>query len=410
MITKANIQSRLTFWMLGLICVFLPTGLFVPVFIAVLFANWLVQGDFANKFSAVPKRPLLLFAGLYLVYVVGLLFTQNIESGWFDLEVKLSLLIFPIVLLTTNLTGKQYSILLSVFILGNCVAALICFANALLKYFINGEAHFFYGTFSIFLHPSYFAMYLNFCVVIVLLSFSKLTFSIAVSKGWKITVLVFLSAIIFLLSSKAGLITLVLIYVIALLAFVYSSKKYLIGVGVLLLMSGSFYLLLKNVPEVAGRFNNSLKIFSETQVDKTSSESNSVRLFIWQKDIEVIKENLWTGVGTGDVKDELLKKYIEAGITGAYKTDLATNKIISVLNAHNQFFQTFIAIGLLGFLLFIIGFIYPFILSVKNKNYVYMCFLFIIIVNFLTESMLETQAGVLFYAFFNSLLYKVEPV
>ena len=73
-------------------------------------------------------------------------------------------------------------------------------------------------------------------------------------------------------------------------------------------------------------------------------------------------------------------------------------------NFHNQYLQTFGAIGIFGFLLlcYLLG--YPFILSIKNKDYLVISFLFIVGGSFLTESMFERQAGVAFFTIFYVLL------
>jgi O-antigen ligase len=400
------IQPQLHFWLCCLISFFLPLGFLVPVFIIIQLANWLLEGRLRQKFSTAPKFPLLIFVGLYVLYMAGMLFTQNTDAGWFDLQVKLSLLIFPVVLLTGAINNKQYSAILLSFIAGNALAAMVCLAGAIVDYILNNQAHFFYGTFSLFLHPGYFAMYIDFCILILLLSFITDQYTLAISTSAKITFIVFFSCIVFLLSSKAGLIVLTLIYLMALVAFVIRSGKYIVGIASLLIAGIGIYMLIKNVPEVGGRFKNVVNVYNEEKVDKTSAESNSIRILVWQKDIKLIKENLLTGVGTGDVKDELVEKYKADGITGAYSIDPLTNKVTKALNAHSQFFQTFIAIGIVGFIFFIAGFICPTINSVRKGNYLYMGFLLIIVLNFATESMLETQAGVMFYAFFNALLYK----
>ncbi|HHZ64630.1 MAG TPA: hypothetical protein EYN51_03880 [Flavobacteriales bacterium] len=58
--------------------------------------------------------------------------------------------------------------------------------------------------------------------------------------------------------------------------------------------------------------------------------------------------------------------------------------------------------GAVGFLLLIGGILAPLVQSIGRKKYVYLFFLLIIALNSLTESILEVQAGVIFYAFFNS--------
>ena len=100
-------------------------------------------------------------------------------------------------------------------------------------------------------------------------------------------------------------------------------------------------------------------------------------------------------MGTGDSKDELLKEYEKQGMAGAIE-----NK----LNTHNEYYQVIVGIGVIGFVLFLLSIFIPLGFAFKSNNVFYMFFILIIIFNFLSESMLETQAGVMFYAFFNSLL------
>ncbi|MBL7893355.1 MAG: hypothetical protein JNL63_12045, partial [Bacteroidia bacterium] len=134
--------------------------------------NWILEGRFDEKFSNVPLLPISLFAGLFVVYVFGMVFTQNTDAGWFDLQVKLSMLVFPVLLLTGTFGIRQYSTILLCFIAGNVFTSLICLGSSIYDYVLTNEVHFFYGAFSLFLHPGYSAMYIDLCIVILLLSFS----------------------------------------------------------------------------------------------------------------------------------------------------------------------------------------------------------------------------------------------
>jgi O-antigen ligase len=133
--------------------------------------------------------------------------------------------------------------------------------------------------------------------------------------------------------------------------------------------------------------------------DKNSEESTASRIAVWQAALEIISENFMTGTGTGDVKDALIKKYSEKGMSFAREMKL---------NAHNQFIQTFAAVGVIGFIILLSSFFFTTLYAWKRKKYFYLIFLLLAFVNFTTESMLETQAGVVFYAFFNSVLLFTE--
>ncbi len=94
-------------------------------------------------------------------------------------------------------------------------------------------------------------------------------------------------------------------------------------------------------------------------------------------------------------KLKVIVEYEKLGMKGALEHKL---------NAHNEFYQVFISLGLIGFIFLILSLILPLFFAIKTNNGIYILFLVIVILNFLPESMLETQAGVMFYAFFNSLL------
>lgn len=106
----------------------------------------------------------------------------------------------------------------------------------------------------------------------------------------------------------------------------------------------------------------------------------------------IVKDNVWLGVGTGDVPDAFEAKYKKINSRLAPENRK---------RGHNQFLTLFIAFGLVGLLIWLISFIYP-ILKVVKDRYVYGAFLVISLLSFLGEDTLETQAGVTLFAFFNS--------
>lgn len=102
-------------------------------------------------------------------------------------------------------------------------------------------------------------------------------------------------------------------------------------------------------------------------------------------------DNLPWGVGTGDVKDEITKYYLSKG-----------SKIITTqyLNAHNQFAQTTIALGIPGLSVLLSFFAFGFITAYRKRDIIFLCFLLLMSIQMLFESMLEQQAGVIFITLF----------
>jgi len=125
-------------------------------------------------------------------------------------------------------------------------------------------------------------------------------------------------------------------------------------------------------------------------------ESTGSRILVWQSGWQIIQEHPFFGVGTGDVKDALLEEYSHKGIKYAYSRRL---------NAHNQYLQTYLSVGLIGFLVLVAMLVWPGILAFRRKNYIYFFFILLVSMNILVESMFECQAGIVFYAFFNAVLF-----
>jgi uncharacterized membrane protein YiaA len=73
-------------------------------------------------------------------------------------------------------------------------------------------------------------------------------------------------------------------------------------------------------------------------------------------------------------------------------------------HAHNQFLGISVALGLIGFIVFIVGLIYPAVVLSGFKDYYFGIFFLIMIISMFSDDTLETQAGVTLFTFFYSLL------
>lgn len=135
----------------------------------------------------------------------------------------------------------------------------------------------------------------------------------------------------------------------------------------------------------------------ELDVYKNGGDPNghslTQRFEFWKAALGIIKEHLIFGVGTGDIQKAFEQQY-----------DKVNSPLLKEwrLRSHNQYLSITVAFGLVGLIWFLITLFYPMVLMGKTFDYLYVTFLLIAIVSFLTEDTLETQAGVTFYAFFNS--------
>ncbi|MEI6020033.1 MAG: O-antigen ligase family protein, partial [Bacteroidota bacterium] len=142
----------------------------------------------------------------------------------------------------------------------------------------------------------------------------------------------------------------------------------------------------------------SITNISLTDIDKTSKESTTVRILIWQQAMELSLQKPIFGLGVGDANDQLYQAYANNGLSGALQYHL---------NAHNQYLQTLLGMGLFGLLLMFHFTWMQLFSALRSKRFILFVFAFLISFNFLVESMLQTAAGVLFFCFFYCFLHNV---
>ena len=408
MMKKKVIFNYTYFYLILSLVLFIPLyKRFIPFLIALIVLNWFIEFDFINKFKRLinshNRLCILSFSVLYIFYLIGLLYSSNFDYALFDLEVKLSLLLFPLVFSTIDqsiFTPRRIVYVFAVFIAGCFIGTLVCFGNAVYNFIqTNSVDYFYYINLSIFHHPSYFAMYLNFAIALII--YFLLTNWKQNLNKWKIGALslliIYFLVFIILLSSKAGMLSLIIIFLLTVSYLIIFEKKYYMGTLIFFMVCVLFIGAFKLFPKSLNRIIIAQEVVeNRNQIESGTSEGTAERLLIWENSLEIIRNNFLFGVGTGDVKDHLLGKYKENEITHAEKEEF---------NAHNQYLQTFISLGLFGFLILLLSLILPLAYAIKNKQFIYVFFLIIFSLNLLVESMFETQAGVIFYAFFNSFLF-----
>ena len=383
-------------------------GRIVPVFIGIMVLNWLIDGRFLYfikrmKFEK-DRIYTFSFASIYILYLAGLIHTVNFDYGWFDLEIKLSLFIFPLVFATSPwplFSPHRTMLILWAFAAGCISGALILLGHASInEYSFGVSGTFYYMKLAWFFHPSYLSIYYNFAIGILILKLLQTNHDYPVRSLLLVGSILFLAVMIILLSSKAGLLTLALIILLA--AFYSWKRMKLKWQGLIILGSGVFLFVLGYwlVPVAFSRISAiSHAVTSQPEKGRVQSESNADRMAVWVTAIEIIEKNYLFGVGTGDVKDALMEGYKKNRLLPAYEHKF---------NAHNQYLQTFVTLGLGGFLVLVAILLLPALRALKSRQDLYFIFLLMFALNILFESMLEIQAGVVFYAFFNAFLFSVK--
>lgn len=334
---------------------------------------------------------MLLFYGLHLI---GMLYTENLERGWFDLEVKLSLVAFPLAFVGFRfLRATNYKRTLRMFVYGTVSASLMCLIQSAYKYYVLDLPyyHFLTSRFSFIIHPSYFALYNIFSILIL----TRLEWPFAGKKPLRITMIgfmfLFLSVSVLLTGSKTGFLMWIIISLSITVVFIKIAKhKWLPVVGLALIMS-VIGVIFQNAPLLRSKVINVLNVAQSNELDPKATESTAARALVYDSAIEIIKHQNWYGQGTGDFQDALDRAYNEKGYEFA---------ALRHLNAHNLFLQTWVALGIPGTVMLAGLFITLLILAIKHREPLMLGFTLIFIIISLTESTFYVQAGVVFFAFF----------
>jgi len=337
------------------------------------------------------KGPALWFIAYYVLLFMGLLWTENLPFALSKLENKLAFVLMPVLLFFavrkwSNVEWKQLLVYSLLFTL--VMYEILALRRFMVQSQTSWQFEFLASRFSIFMHRSYFACYL---VIGIVLLFENLrsTFSV-----FSVLLIFFFSLGVLQTESKAGILCLIFVFVFQLARVINSKNNRLLWI-----LSSSFLILISvilttNNP-IRTRFET---MWSSIENSKTKNnntvESNSARIIMWNTSVDVWKDNFLFGVGTGDYDDALTEKNRQYKNLG-----VASER----LNAHNQFLNTGVQLGLIGvvvlFMIFLSAYFNP------TKSVWYTLILVVFFINFLVESFLETQAGIILFCILLLLFY-----
>ncbi len=134
---------------------------------------------------------------------------------------------------------------------------------------------------------------------------------------------------------------------------------------------------------------------SKKNYNYTTSEQS--RILTYRTCLKLFFESPILGYGVGDANEELLIEYIRSD----YQTNAQNN-----YNAHNQYFQTTLQVGIAGLLLLLL----PLISIIRRHKNVYgVAMFFVLAGSLLFESILLRYNGIIFFAILTPLLIKRAP-
>jgi len=381
-------KDNLTQWMNNLLVVyafFLPISqsfkATVFVYILLLF---IIRGDVLSHIKkSLENKVVKAFLYFFLIYVIGLLWTEDISEGLDNIKsIKygLYLIVFYCVV-----DGRYISKVISAFIIGMLISELTSYGMLLgiMPWSLDILGIHFYAAQTIG-DPSPFLNHIHYGVAlafVVLLLAQKIVYS---NNTTFIKILMSIFVItatmnIFLTGGRTGYVTFALLIIIVAISYL---KKYsillLVGICIVFTLAYNTSPLFKK--RVIQSETNIIKLF-EKEPDFTTSIGQRAGLVYYG--YQVAKDNLLLGVGTGDSMNEI-KKLAPLKYTAIQEHE----------HEHNQFLHVFISLGLVGLLVFLNIYYQIFTFKQKDKE---LRFIMIFATLAITFGVLTTQFNLRFF-------------
>ncbi|TPE46130.1 O-antigen ligase family protein [Pontibacter mangrovi] len=379
--------------------------------IAVL--TWALTGNIFNKIKTSLSKPVSWpILAFFLLHLIALLYSHNQKVGLFAIEKKLPLLIFPLIVYAADLKVTQHKLLLRIFAWSIVAASAVLLVRVAYFFFIvNNCSTCFYHDFSnvIHLHAVYFSYYAFLAALILLQDLARspklLTFTAALRI---FAVGILLSALIFAASKLVIVSLFLLLPLYLILSFSKFKIKAFLATAVFITAA---VLLITSVDIVQDRFNviahdNGIKHLRIVGTNEKLSNDEkreltgfSLRLLLVKLGLHGVDQQrtYLLGFSPGDAQETLDR---------IYKKHNLAPRWFEGYNLHNQYAQTFFELGLIG-LIILLSMVVSLIASASyasSQQHLLLIFAFLICFAFLSEVVLATNKGIMFFGFFYTLL------
>ncbi|MEM9363426.1 MAG: O-antigen ligase family protein [Bacteroidota bacterium] len=336
---------------------------------------------------------LLLLSVLYFFSFFGLLWTEepNIVNGLKKIETQASLVIFPFIF-----SGLSFNT--------NSIKKLIRWLFLILSLLFLGAIAYFIFRYGVDLgstiewlsnkiHRTYFSLYIIFLSTTLFIHF--MMDKTLKKKRKYLGILVLTSGVLMtqMVESRMALMCILIILTIIVVKTSNLQIKvalFICGIGFVIF---TVFYLMPNTNRGTTFIEKYKKVLVKDEHYRPYHFE--IRLGVWESALLVIKDNYFLGVGTGDV-DNALKEACAKNLLPKY---------LHYTNVHNQYLDTVLRYGFLGFIIWLGTIIYFFRLAILTKDYYYLIFLFTVHIFFLTENIIGRQMGTMFYSIFNSMFY-----
>ena len=345
---------------------------------------------------------------LYILYLIGIIFTDHLDLAKSYAENKMALFALPIIFAFQPTFKLNLSPILHLSAIGIVIASILGIVHAYECWVTTGDLTTCMRSVNIspIHHPSYFATFILFITFGCWWGYRENMERFHLK--WLIPFTVFASLVFFLCMSLAAYVLLIGFIMVVVLKRLYAVMNKtvfwiaLISSPILLFTVLSFVPVIKDEVAYTGK---AVEFFLKDPEEFVRSKKgyktgNEVRLIMWTVSVMEIKDHPF-GVGTGNVDQHLSERLVS---TGQDKLAVQDEKGTIQFNPHNQYLQTSLEIGVLGACVLLAMLLSWWIIGLNFNNPLLMLLAASLFFNCMFESMLQRQSGIVFFCFWAVLL------
>ncbi|WP_165836304.1 O-antigen ligase family protein [Taibaiella soli] len=201
-----------------------------------------------------------------------------------------------------------------------------------------------------------------------------------------------LAAYLHVLAAKTGLVALYL-FVIFFAVYLVLRRHAMVGISLIAVLAIGVFLANRYVPTFNKRLNYINFAYDRYQENVRSGDYGDIgRIMSYELSTKIIEQHPLTGVGAGDMLDEMKKSYDQ------YYPQVPDDQR---LLPHNQFLVIALGVGIPALVFFLLWMFAPFRRLRKNRESAFFLFIWsVLMVPLMVDPTLEIQLGVFVFTFF----------
>jgi len=408
-----SLRERLLYF--GIAAFFI--SLFLPdmpvinnIIIGGLFLVSLIYNPFAEKVQLLRQRKeIVLMILFFLWHIVSGIVSLNHKEALVMLALRLPLLVFPLSIGLLHIRAELKDRILLAFIIIITATSMVCMVYSIGQYRQFHDAGYLYNdslTSVIKVQSIYFALIVNLALFSYFYLLRKGSFAIEYI-GLAYLSIAFLLVFHFMLASRIAIISLYSVFLFFGILYIVRRKRYLEGITLILSLVIGAILLFKVFPKTLNRFDelnyssynfNSHGRESHYNMDLTTDQWNgaNIRLAVWKCAEQLAREYWLLGAQLGDKQDRLMDVYRSKEFDFAIQTKR---------NTHSNYIDVFITFGIVGFAIFIFGYvIIPIRKAVRTNDLLGGLIIGFLAISMITETYMDRSMGCLLLGFFLSFI------